>query len=380
MSISNHMAVPTGSPLPAEAKVLKTGEIPVDIINTDKISAIGAMQEDGHGGKPEHQNVFLPAPSAKGDTWTELAEMPTARYNHCSAVVNGKIYVIGGIGKNNKNLFRVEEYDPAAKTWMRKADIPGEGRALASASVVGDKIYVISGFLGGALSPTVQEYDPKTDTWERKSDIPTARCYFSTSVVDGKIYAIGGANVAFGPGLPQVEEYDPASDTWTKKKDMPNPRSLLSTAAVEGKIYAMGGWQVGQPTTALVEEYDPKTDTWTTKASMPMARSVFSVTVVNGKIYAMGGVLNDVLLDAVDMYHPENNKWETKTSMPAGREHHTSCAVDGRIYVMGGTTVFAPKNAFVPVLANFFQYGPEWDSSVSARGKLPTTWGKAKSE
>ena len=30
------------------------------------------------------------------------------------------------------------------------------------------------------------------DTWTRKADMPTARMLLSTSVVDGKIYAIGG--------------------------------------------------------------------------------------------------------------------------------------------------------------------------------------------
>lgn len=30
------------------------------------------------------------------DTWTEKADMPTGRYIAGSAVVNGKIYVIGG--------------------------------------------------------------------------------------------------------------------------------------------------------------------------------------------------------------------------------------------------------------------------------------------
>lgn len=72
--------------------------------------------------------------------------------------------------------------------------------------------------------------------WTQQTDMPTVRSWVSTSVVDGKIYAIGGAG-----GLRKVEEYDPATDTWTKKADMPTGRVFVATSVVDGKIYAIGG-------------------------------------------------------------------------------------------------------------------------------------------
>jgi hypothetical protein len=77
-------------------------------------------------------------------------------------------------------------------------------------------------------------------------------------VVNGKIYAIGGATPvpAVAP-LSNVRQYDPATDTWIDKSDMPTARSGLSTSAVNGKIYAIGG--LGNPMAAalsIVEEYD----------------------------------------------------------------------------------------------------------------------------
>jgi hypothetical protein len=47
------------------------------------------------------------------------------------------------------------------------------------------------------------------DTWTAKADMPTARFNLSTSVVNGKTYAIGGSVAAF-PFAPvsTVEEYD----------------------------------------------------------------------------------------------------------------------------------------------------------------------------
>ncbi len=75
------------------------------------------------------------------------------------------------------------------------------------------------------------------DTWTQKADMPTARCCLSTSVVNGKIYAVGGSP-ARNVGLSTVEEYNPATNKWKKKADMPTPRCCLSTSVVNGKIYA----------------------------------------------------------------------------------------------------------------------------------------------
>lgn len=58
----------------------------------------------------------------------------------------------------------------------------------------------------------MEEYDPATDTWERKTDLSIARYDLSTSVVNGKIYAIGGAidkqQHAITEVLSIVEEYN----------------------------------------------------------------------------------------------------------------------------------------------------------------------------
>ena len=226
-------------------------------------------------------------------TWTQKADMPTARFVPSSGVVDGKIYVFGGTPDGHICFPTVEEYDPATDTWTRKADMPMV-RGTQATSVVNGRIYVIGGGPGlhGPPYSSVQEYDATTDTWTARANMPTARCWVSTSVVDGKIYAFGGALDYKGTTLSRVEEYDPATDTWTRKAAMPTARTCLSTSAVDGKIYAIGGspgygqWYQGLST---VEEYDPATDTWTRKADMPTARSGLVTCAVNGKMYAIGG-------------------------------------------------------------------------------------------
>ena len=185
--------------------------------------------------------VLTSTQSARADTWTRKADMPTARLFPRSEVVNGKIYVICG---TYANLQKVEAYDPATDIWTRKADMPTR-RAIPAHGMVNGKIYVIGGetSLHARASATVEEYDPATDTWARKADIPTPRARSASCVVDGKIYVFGGGTGG-GSGYPvmsTVEAYDPATDTWTRKADMPRVNELLSTSVVGGRIYAIGG-------------------------------------------------------------------------------------------------------------------------------------------
>jgi len=390
LSFLNPMSVPTGSSLPAETKVLKTGEIPVDMINISPTQAIASNKGDGNIGDhelPNLQNALLMAPQAEDGEWTEKAEMPTARSGACSATVNNRIYVFGGAKDVFKGFQIVEEYDPATDTWEKKADM-SIGRDLCSASAVNGKIYVVGGtkMLAALASiSTVEEYDPAADTWEKKADMPTARMMLSTSMMDGRLYAIGGAAV-MNPAsiLSVVEEYDPATDTWVRKTDMPTGRHALSTSVVDGKIYAIGGW-VGGAWSAVVEEYDPIADTWAKKAPMPTARNLFSAVEVDGKIYALGGQNNSGVLSTVEMYDPATDTWVTEASMPTARASLSAGVVNGKVYAIGGTTQkLLPDTVVFPVLGTVEEYDtgaapPTQGKAVEATGKVIASWGKIKS-
>jgi len=370
----------SGSPLPSEMKVLKVGEIPVDVVKTSDIAMLSNRIGKGKGGEPKQpdmQNAFM-APKAEGGEWKQKADMPTARQNICSDVVNGKIYVIGGYNPNTKVMLQtVEEYDPATDKWAKKADMPTLRMNLAVSSVNG-KIYAIGGMLiNGTTFPTIEEYDPIADKWIKKTDMPTARFALSTGVVNGKIYAIGGCQ-AWGAPLSIVEEYDPIADKWTRKADMPTARYLLATATVNEKIYAIGGCP-GQGLVPTVEEYDPITDSWIKKADMPNIRFMGGISVVNGKIYIIGGVPWDwttIALSLVEEYDPIVDKWSKKADIPTARTACSSNTVGEKIYTIGGMNEVNGSWIIYPTVE---EYTPEdWLFTVSSRGKLPSKWGLMK--
>jgi N-acetylneuraminic acid mutarotase len=193
--------------------------------------------------------VAATAMSADG-IWTTRADMPTGRWELSTCIVDGKIYAIGGAGPVYQALGTVEVYDPVTDTWQAKSEMP-TARQCLSTSVVNGKIYAIGGGAASSISytslevfSTVEEYDPAIDTWATKSEMPTARLCHHASVVDGRIYVIGGSDASTpddGSHVRMVEVYDPATDTWTQKGNMPASRAAGFSSMVNGKIYRCSG-------------------------------------------------------------------------------------------------------------------------------------------
>ncbi|MFC1793953.1 kelch repeat-containing protein, partial [Planctomycetota bacterium] len=251
---------------------------------------------------------------------------------------------------------KVEEYDPATDTWTEKADMP-TGRVFLASSVVDGKIYVIGGYNfwgGGAALAAVEEYDPATDTWTKKADMPAPRGALGTSVVNGKVYVIGG-NGKGDVTLATVEEYDPATDTWTRKADMPTARLFVNTSVVNGKIYAIGGiTEYAWPAFPTVEEYDPVTDMWAKRADMPAPRAA-PTSAVDEKIYALGGGARKggVSLSTLFQYEPATDTWTARENMPVRMGGMGTSVVGGRIYVIGGSSAPYP---YSPYLSTVWEY------------------------
>jgi RNA polymerase sigma factor (sigma-70 family) len=382
LSIGTHLNIinPTGSmsgsPLPCESKVLKVGEIPVDVIKFSNISVLSNQRWNGNGlGSvvPSFQNALFMAPQAEGGTWTKKADMPAPRSHLSVCGVNGKIYAIGGLTQLGIALPTVEEYDPVTDKWAKKADML-TARLNLSSCVANGKIYAMGGWPGQGASielSTVEEYDPVTDKWTKKANMPTERQMFSSSSAKGKIYAIGGWRR--GIELMTVEEYDPETDKWTKKNDILIAKYGLSACTVKEKIYVFGGYGVPDNPFQTVEEYDPATDKWVKKADMIIARAYLSSSVVNEKIYTFGGVNNIQYLSAVEEYDPATDTWAKKSDMPTARAFLSTDTVKEKIYAIGGDV-----NTIGNALSIVEEYDPGTGESINFKGKLPTTWGDVK--
>ena len=296
--------------------------------------------------------------------WTRKKDMPTARSEFSTSVVDGKIFAIGGQVRLEQDEFgdltlsKVEMYDPETDTWERRMDMPTP-RSAVSTSVVDGKIFVIGGaqlkkikgYRGWGIEakklPTVEMYDPTTDAWTQKADIPTVRSYLSTSVMDGKIYAIGGMSSSTEQErLETVEVYDPATDTWAKTESINHARSCAAISVVNGEMYAMGGrgWSGIQsepdPYLSSVEVFNLKTNQWQEITEMPTPRTSHTASIVDGKVYVIGGYVQEGKeyknLATIEIYEPATDRWTQAPDMLIGRSGHTTEVIDGQIYIFGG--------------------------------------------
>jgi N-acetylneuraminic acid mutarotase len=299
----------------------------------------------------EADSKIYPFGDSKGDSlkWESLKDMNTPRWMHSASVFGGKIYVFGGLmywihnrGPGSIVLNSVEVYDPKSDTWSDCAPMP-TARTHLTTSIVDGKIYAIGGM---GKSPnystlaTVEIYDPISDSWVKGTDMPLPRLECHSSVYDGKIYVFGGLNDSW-EGLNRVEVYDPELDTWTSLANMPTARGALSSIEKDGLIYVLGGISVADaaiPALKANEVYNPTTDTWEELGEMPTGKSHFGAVIYNERIYTIGGssLEGPEIMTRVEVFDISENIWLSAPDMPTARVALTCSLTNGKIYAIGG--------------------------------------------
>ena len=84
-----------------------------------------------------------PAPMVAG-TWSEQPSMLTAHSAHAVVSMDSAIYALAGTDENGRPVLDVETFD--GKQWKVETMLPGEGLNAPTASVVGNKLFVMGGF------------------------------------------------------------------------------------------------------------------------------------------------------------------------------------------------------------------------------------------
>ncbi|MCX6997202.1 MAG: protease pro-enzyme activation domain-containing protein [Kiritimatiellaeota bacterium] len=131
--------------------------------------------------------------------WAGASNLPAARAYLAAAVVNGKIYAIGGQSSANSYQSTAYVYDPLqpAAGWLSISNLPAANGYLAAASAHG-KLYALGGY-NGSYQSAVYEYDPLQPAagWHSVSSLPAARQGLAAASVNGQLYAIGGYNGSY---------------------------------------------------------------------------------------------------------------------------------------------------------------------------------------
>jgi N-acetylneuraminic acid mutarotase len=217
--------------------------------------------------------------------------MPTPRIGLAAAAVGDVVYAIGGstaygqiwIGSiGTTGVASVDAYDVSTGTWSTKAPMPEARVYPAGATVIDGKIYVVGGISPGAWTNTLFIYDPAAGpqgTWTVGPPMPDITIGGASAAINGQLYVITG----FDRGN-RVWRYDPPTETWEQLPTSPWGHSFGSAAAISGKLYVAGGEGVS----SVLDVYDPSTNQWS-QSYMPVGYQHHSAVTVDGRMYLVGG-------------------------------------------------------------------------------------------
>ena len=119
----------------------------------------------------------------------------------------------------------------------------------------------------------------------------TPRDHLAVSVIDSKLYAIGGRiDVSFNNNVDTNESYDSITGKWSHHTPMPTARSGITSQVLNGLIHVFGG-ESGEGTLVNNEAYDPSTNKWQTFNPMPSGKHGLASVLWNGEIHLLTGGL-----------------------------------------------------------------------------------------
>ena len=222
--------------------------------------------------------------------------------------------------------------------WALKTALPVAREAMAVA-VVDGVIYAVGGAGEQSALDDLSVYDPGKDTWAAGARKPTAALGIGAAVLGGRIYVPGGCDAQNHPSN-VLEVYDPARGRWDPSVSLPRAICRYALSTVEGRLYLFGGWD-GNETLADVLVFDPARGEWSTLPPLPSPRADAAAAVINDRIYVVGGrtgekVLNEVLAFEPSRVAQSSSPWSTKAPLLHARAQLGLAPLAGNLYALGG--------------------------------------------
>ena len=264
------------------------------------------------------------------------------RGNAVSFVIGDKVYVGTGYNSDQDAEYLKDfwMYDTTRDFWTKLTDFPGEARIGAIAMTIDGKGYMGLGYNGKVKLKDFWEFDPATNLWSQKSDFGGSARY------DAVGFALGTKGY-IGTGYDDYEnrdfwEYDPTANQWSQIASMGGSKRRDAVAfTIDGKAYVCTGISNGVDQTDLWA-FDPSTGAWTQKTdidfddSWTITRSYGSAFTLGSKAYVGLGYSSGVRADFWE-YDPAADSWTNKTAFEgSARQNAVSFVVNNKAYISTG--------------------------------------------
>ncbi|MEH8044616.1 N-acetylneuraminate epimerase [Gallibacterium anatis] len=289
--------------------------------------------------------------------WKEIAAFPGGdRSQPVVSAVDGKLYVFGGLQKNEKGELQLVNdaysYNPQDNTWSKLPTRSPLGLVGATGVNYGDKVYVIGGsnlsIFNGYFqdytaagddqakkdavmaayfnqrpqdyffNTTFFSYQPSTNKWRNEGQLPFSGRAGAAVTVNGDVLTVINGEIKPGLRTAETEQGKFNKHGTVDWKILPNLPEPQKGTAQDGLAGAYAGYSNGH---LLV----------TGGANFPGATKQFK----EGKLFAHQG-LKKAYQTAV--YSLDKGKWKVIGNLPAGAGYGVSVSYGNKVLLIGGET------------------------------------------
>lgn len=264
------------------------------------------------------------------------------RGNAVSFVLGDKVYI--GTGYNsNEDVEYLKDfwmYDTTRDFWTKLADFPGEPRIGGVAFTINGKGYLGIGYNGKVKLKDFWEFDPTTNLWTRKADFGGSARYGAVG------FALGNKGY-LGTGYDDNDnrdfwEYNPATNQWNQIASLGGAKRKDAVAfVINEKAYVCTGSNNGSNQTDLWQ-FDPTTSVWTQKKDIDentdwtIVRSNGCAFTLSTKSYVCLGYNSGTRNDVWE-YDPSGDTWTKKTDFEgSARQDAVSYVYNNRVFIATG--------------------------------------------
>ncbi|KAH8845889.1 hypothetical protein MCOR27_006926 [Pyricularia oryzae] len=294
-------------------------------INSTSLAVLGGIVTNGTQVRSSALASIYHVPT---NQWQQIADLPIPLNHPNAAVINGKIYLLGGLADIDgiwKGVPNAWVWDPETDTWNDLEPFPTDTeRGSAAVAVVGDTVYLAGGQRSLALVPgglhdtvdTVSAFDTLSGKWKLLPNLalPEPRDHAGAAVVGTKLFVTGGRHLREGlivSGKVYSVDFAAEEPRWTlEDEQMPTARGGHMAAAIGDQVYTFGGEGSGKSDSGVfdeVEVLDTTTGIWSRREPMRLPRHGTYAVAIGGAIYIPGGGLQQgagAATDGFDVFRP----------------------------------------------------------------------------
>ncbi|XP_064483280.1 alpha-scruin-like isoform X2 [Ornithodoros turicata] len=225
--------------------------------------------------------------------WRNAAPMNQSRGYHAVAVLEDRIYAVGGVDTTGF-LSSVEWYSADDDTWTILEKELYKGRMGMAAAAFKGNLWVVGGIVQITPQHTcatayVEIYNPKQKQWTyAASYLSTPRaCATLLNVDDTELYCFGG--IFYDPSnatrrlitCNDIAAYVDAHTAWKKVATMPEPRHNAHLLRFKDRTFLVGGQSMESPSKQLTSiVVDDGKFKWKSVGVVPLPISAYGIVII----------------------------------------------------------------------------------------------------